>query len=85
MSNEENRQSKIDVAKRNLIKTAQKYKSVFGSPEGQQVLLDLTVQFNPDYICNKGTPQSDIVVQAAQRDVIEHINRNIRIAERNFE
>lgn len=81
------RDAKLQAARDEVVKTARKYKSVFGSPEGQQVLTDLVLQFNPEYICGMSgnVEQTEITVRAAQRDVIEYINRNIRVADRNFE
>lgn len=80
-------EAKKELAKQEVIKKAQKYKRVFSSPEGQEVLADLHANFVFDYLCGEsgGLQHESIVIRSAQRDVVEFINRNIRVAERNFE
>jgi hypothetical protein len=51
------------------------FAAVFGSPEGKQVLEDLTLRFVPEALTTKD--QHSTTVRAAQADVIRYIERRI--------
>lgn len=84
-SSDAEKEKKLKDARAKVLGIAFLYKRVFGSPEGQEVFKDLCMHFEPNPICQKmDNNPTDITVRAAYRDVIDHIERNIRVAEVNY-
>ena len=84
-SSDKDKERKLKEAKTRVLGMAILYKRVFGSPEGQEVFKDICLNFEPNPICQtKDNNTTDIIVRAAYRDIIDHIERNIRVAEVNY-
>jgi len=85
-SSKESQERKLKEAKAKVLAVSFFYKKVFGSPEGKEVFRDLCANFEPDLICQvKDNNPTDITVRSAYKDVISHIERNIRIAEAHYD
>jgi len=64
-----------------LAQKARKFQVVFDSPEGQEVLQSIKNEFSTNELTNQ-PDQTRIVVRAAQRDVVDYIERMVRHAGR---
>jgi hypothetical protein len=69
-------QGKIDLIKQNLIIKSKCYR-VFDAPDGKEVLEDLKQTFIPDIISGMDDNQTQILIKAAQRDVVRYIELKI--------
>lgn len=77
---EEERQQKMDSAKENAIRISQRYKNVFSTPDGKEVLEDLELLFDPPEVV--AATEHATIIKAAQRDVMRYIQSCIRVGEK---
>ena len=77
MASAEQAKGKIEQARRNLAKKGMDFITVFGTPGGVKVLAALKEEFDPPVICRKTSNAHQVVVEAAQRDVIKYIEQMI--------
>ncbi len=73
---------RIEELRKHMKKKAIPFHQTFGSPNGLEVLAVLKAEFCPSELCQESPHLT--VVRAAQRDVIEYIERMIKLREEDL-
>jgi len=73
--------TKMHSLRNKLAKDYMCFKSFFSSPEGQKCLAKLKGEFDPPQLCPNGVSSDEMLVKAAQRDVIRYIDDMINLRE----
>jgi hypothetical protein len=76
---------KLEQARRNLALKGVDFHTTFGTPSGKKVLDQLTDEFDQSVLCKNGMTDHDVVVRAAQRDVIQYIKMMITYRDKENE
>lgn len=70
-------EDRLTEVKQQLFQLSKQYKVTFGEEHGRAVLLDLRQQFEHNTLIADNP--HDMVVRAAQREMIDYINRMLRL------